>query len=80
MFAVLARDLGRDIWMLTKPTITLMVLAAVVSSALFVLVPWNTLLWEVTALKAGLISMISVFMPIPIALDVMSRLDYCIKA
>lgn len=71
VFAELARDLGRNIWMLTKPTITLMILAAVVSSTLLVLVPWDSLLSEVTPAKAALISLVSVFMPVPIALDVM---------
>jgi len=71
VFGELARDFGKHVWMLLKPTITLMLLASVVSATLLVLVPWESLLSEVTPLKAALVSLISVFMPVPIALDVM---------
>jgi len=67
----LAADFGRHVWMLVKPTITLMLLASVVSSAVLTFVPWSTLLAEVTPARAALVSLISVFMPVPIALDVM---------
>jgi uncharacterized membrane protein YraQ (UPF0718 family) len=71
VFKELGVEFGKNIWMLVKPTITLMVLASVVSAALLVLIPWNELLSEVTPLRLALISLISVFMPVPIALDVM---------
>jgi uncharacterized membrane protein YraQ (UPF0718 family) len=71
VFGELARDYGKHIWMLLKPTITLMLLASVVSAALLVLIPWDSLLSEVTPLRLGLASFISTFMPVPIALDVM---------
>ncbi len=71
VFKELALDFGRHIWMLLKPTITLMLLASVVSATVLTLVPWESLLSEVTPLKATLVSIISVFMPVPIALDVM---------
>jgi uncharacterized membrane protein YraQ (UPF0718 family) len=67
----MARDYGKNIWMLVKPTITLMLLASVVSSALLTLIPWQTLLSEVTPLRVACVSVVSVFMPVPIALDVM---------
>ena len=71
VFGELTRDFGKHVWMLLKPTITLMLLASVVSATLLVLIPWDSLLSEVTPLKAALLSLISVFMPVPIALDVM---------
>ena len=71
VFREMARDYGRHVWMLLKPTLTLMLLASLVSSALLVLVPWQSVLSEFTPLRAALISLIAVFMPVPIALDVM---------
>ena len=71
VFGELARDFGKHVWMLLKPTIALMLLASVVSATLLVLIPWESLLSEVTPLKAALVSLVSVFMPVPIALDVM---------
>ena len=57
--------------MLFKPTITLMVLASVMAAILLTLIPWDALLSEVTPLKMALASLLAVFMPVPIALDVM---------
>jgi uncharacterized membrane protein YraQ (UPF0718 family) len=71
VFKELARDFGKHVWMLVKPTITLMLLASLVSAAMLTLVPWQELLSEPTPLKLALVSLISVFMPVPIALDVM---------
>ena len=71
VFGELAKDYGKHVWMLVKPTITLMLLASVVSATLLVLIPWNSLLSEVTPLRLALLGLISVFMPVPIALDVM---------
>lgn len=71
VFGELARDFGKHVWMLLKPTITLMLLASVVSATLLVLVPWDSLLSEVTPLRLAFVSLISTFMPVPIALDVM---------
>jgi uncharacterized membrane protein YraQ (UPF0718 family) len=71
VFGELAKDYAKHVWMLVKPTITLMLLASVVSAALLVLIPWDSLLSEVTPLRMGLASLISTFMPVPIALDVM---------
>jgi len=48
-----------------------MVLASVVSSALLTLIPWQSLLSEVTPLRVACVSLVSVLMPVPIALDVM---------
>jgi uncharacterized membrane protein YraQ (UPF0718 family) len=66
-----AIDYAKNVWMLVKPTVTLMVLASVVSSTLLTLIPWASLLAEVTPARLALVSLISVFMPVPIALDVM---------
>ena len=71
VFGELAKDYGKHVWMLLKPTITLMLLASVVSAALLVLIPWGSLLSEVTPLRVAVASLISTFMPVPIALDVM---------
>jgi uncharacterized membrane protein YraQ (UPF0718 family) len=71
VFNELAVDYGKHVWMLLKPTITIMLLASVVSSVLLTLIPWDSLLAEVTPLKLALVSLVSVFMPVPIALDVM---------
>lgn len=69
--AELAKDFGKHVWMLAKPTIGLMLLASIVSASLLVLIPWDSLLSEVTPLRLAFVSLISVFMPVPIALDVM---------
>ncbi len=71
VFGELARDFGKHVWMLLKPTLTLMLLASVVSATLLVLIPWDSLLSQVTPLRLALVSLISTFMPVPIALDVM---------
>jgi uncharacterized membrane protein YraQ (UPF0718 family) len=71
VFKELARDFGKHAWMLVKPTITLMLLASLVSAAMLTLIPWQELLSEPNPLKLALVSLISVFMPVPIALDVM---------
>jgi len=71
VFGELALDFCRHVWMLVKPTITLMLLASVVSATLLVLVPWDSLLSAVTPLRLAFVSLVSVFMPVPIALDVM---------
>jgi uncharacterized membrane protein YraQ (UPF0718 family) len=71
VFGELAKDFGKHVWMLLKPTVTLMLLASIVSAALLVLIPWDSLLSEVTPLRLGFASLVSTFMPVPIALDVM---------
>ena len=71
VFTDLIRQYGKNVWMLLKPTVTLMILASLLSAALIVLVPWNSLLAEVTPLNAALVSLLAVMMPVPIALDVM---------
>ena len=71
VFKELSVDFGKHAWMLFKPTVTLMVLASVMSAILLILIPWDSLLSEVTPVKLALASLLSVFMPVPIALDVM---------
>ncbi len=56
---------------ISKPIITLMLLASAVSAAMLVLIPWDSVLSEVTPLRMAFAGLISVFMPVPIALDVM---------
>jgi uncharacterized membrane protein YraQ (UPF0718 family) len=67
----LARDYAQNVWMLLKPTITIMLLASVAAAALLALVPWQALLSEATPARMALVGLIAVFMPVPIALDVM---------
>ena len=62
---------GKHVWKLVKLTVVLMLLGSVLSAVVFVLVPWNSLLSSVTPLRMAAASLISVFMPVPIALDVM---------
>lgn len=70
-FKEVALDYASNVWMLFKPTITIMLIGSVVASALLALIPWSSLLAEVTPLRLILVSLISTFMPVPIALDVM---------
>lgn len=67
----LGAEYGRNIGMLVKPTITLMLIASLLSGAILTLVPWTELLSQVTLARLFLVSLISTFMPVPIALDVM---------
>jgi uncharacterized membrane protein YraQ (UPF0718 family) len=43
VFRELAKDHGQHVWMLLKPTITIMLLASVVSAAMLTLIPWQQL-------------------------------------
>ena len=67
----LGKVYGKHVWKLAKLTILLMLIASVLSSVLLVLVPWNSLLSSVTPLRMAAASLLSVFMPVPIASDVM---------
>jgi uncharacterized membrane protein YraQ (UPF0718 family) len=71
VFRELATGYAKHVWMLLKPTITIMLLASIVSALLLTLLPWNSVLSNVTPLKLAFVSLLSVFMPVPIALDVM---------
>jgi uncharacterized membrane protein YraQ (UPF0718 family) len=70
-FLELANEYRRNVWMLLKPTVTLMLAASVLAATLLVLIPWSSLLSGVTPIRLGMASLVSVFMPVPIALDVM---------
>jgi uncharacterized membrane protein YraQ (UPF0718 family) len=70
-FVELAREYRKNVWMLLKPTITLMLLASVAAATMLVLIPWDTLLSGENPLQLAIVSMCSVFMPVPIALDVL---------
>ena len=74
-FWSVSKEMGNDylknVWMLARPTLTLMLLASLVAAALLTLIPWQSLLSEVTPWRIFLLSAISAFMPVPIALDVM---------
>lgn len=62
---------AKYVWMLFKPTISLMIVASVLASALLVLVPWNSLLAHTSPARFVGLSALGVFMPVPIALDVL---------
>lgn len=64
-------DYGKHLWMLFKPTISLMLLASVLASALLVLIPWKQFLASPSTGHVLLASFIGVMMPVPIALDVL---------
>lgn len=67
----LGKVYGKHVWMLVKLTVVLMLVGSVLSAVLMVLVPWNSLLSSVTPLRMLAASLLSVLMPVPIALDVM---------
>ncbi|HEY6349097.1 MAG TPA: permease [Candidatus Angelobacter sp.] len=67
----LGKVYGKNVWMLVKPTVVLMLVGSFLSAALLALVPLNSLLSSVTPLRMAAASLLSVFMPVPIALDVM---------
>jgi uncharacterized membrane protein YraQ (UPF0718 family) len=67
----LGLDYAKNVWMLVKPTVTIMLLASVVSAAMLTLIPWQSVLSEATPARLALVSLVSVIMPVPIGLDVM---------
>jgi uncharacterized membrane protein YraQ (UPF0718 family) len=71
VFWELARSYLSNVWMLLKPTFTIMMLASVLAALALTLVPWENLLTHVTVARAAVVSLFAVFMPVPIALDVM---------
>ncbi len=71
VFRELAADYARHVWMLLKPTLAMMIIASVLAATALTLMPWQALLAELTPLKLALVSLVSVFMPVPMALDVM---------
>ncbi|QEH38417.1 putative permease [Aquisphaera giovannonii] len=66
-----AGDMARNAWMLLKPTVSIMLLASLAAAILLVLVPWNGLLARASPWRFLVASVLSTFMPVPIALDVM---------
>lgn len=62
---------AKHVWMLFKPTISLMILASLLASAMLVLVPWSAVLSHVGVWRLVGMSLLGVFMPVPIALDVL---------
>jgi uncharacterized membrane protein YraQ (UPF0718 family) len=61
----------KQVWMIAKPTLTIMLIASAIAAVLLNLVPWDYLLSQVTLWRAMIVSLIAVMMPVPIALDVM---------
>jgi uncharacterized membrane protein YraQ (UPF0718 family) len=71
VFRQSGREYVKNAWMLLKPTITIMLLASVMAAVLLTLIPWQAILSQATPVRLALVSLVSVFMPVPIALDVM---------
>jgi uncharacterized membrane protein YraQ (UPF0718 family) len=67
----LLKQFGKHLWQLIKPTITIMMLSALLASAMLVLIPWTDILANTNPLTKLLVSFLATFMPVPIALDVM---------
>jgi uncharacterized membrane protein YraQ (UPF0718 family) len=67
----MAKDMGRNAWMLLKPTLAIMLITSVLAAALQAWIPWDSLLTNPTPTKLAVVSLISVAMPVPIALDVL---------
>jgi uncharacterized membrane protein YraQ (UPF0718 family) len=64
-------EFGKNLWFLIKPTVTIMLLSAVLASVMLVLIPWNDILANTNPLMKLLVTILATFMPVPIALDVM---------
>jgi uncharacterized membrane protein YraQ (UPF0718 family) len=71
MLKDLVIEFGKNLWLLIKPTATIMVLSAVLASIMLVLIPWNEILANTNPLMKLLVTVLATFMPVPIALDVM---------
>src|SRR5260370_4110766 len=56
LFKELAQEYAKNAWMLVKPTVTIMLLASLVSAVLLTLIPWQALLSEATPLRLALVS------------------------
>ena len=67
----LGMEFLRNVWMLLKPTIVIMLLMSVVSATLLEFIPWERLLANPTPGTLFVTSLLATFMPIPIGLDVM---------
>jgi uncharacterized membrane protein YraQ (UPF0718 family) len=67
----LATAYAKDVWMLLKPTLVILILASLIAALALQLVPWTELLDHMTVGRAALVSLAAVAMPVPIALDVM---------
>ena len=74
-FGTVAREIGselvKNVWMLAKPTLVIMLGASLACAVLLELVPWNTLLADTSPLTMLVVAIIATAMPVPIALDVM---------
>ena len=71
IFKGLIIEFGKNIWMLLKPTISIMLFSALLASAMLILIPWEAILSESNPLILLLVSFLAVITPVPIALDVM---------
>ena len=67
----IGRELVKNVWMLAKPTLAIMLGASLACAVLLELVPWQALLASSSPLIMLVVAVIATFIPVPIALDVM---------
>ncbi len=66
------REYGRNLWKLIKTAVPFMLAAAVLSSLVMEILPLKAIFAEVNPLVLGGLAFVTVLLPIPIALDVMT--------
>lgn len=68
----MVKEYGRNLWSLINAAVPMMLLAAAISAVIAELVPFQTIFSEVTFAGLLLTALVSVFLPVPIALDVIA--------
>ncbi|NOJ26779.1 MAG: hypothetical protein DA330_02045 [Nitrososphaera sp.] len=66
------KEYGKNLWSLIKAAVPMMILAAAISAVVVELVPFQAIFSEVTFTGLLLTALVSVFLPVPIALDVIA--------
>lgn len=66
------KEYGKNLWSLIKAAVPMMILAAAISSVIVEVVPFQAIFSEVTFTGLLLTALVSVFLPVPIALDVIA--------
>lgn len=68
----MVKEYGRNLWSLINAAAPMMLLAAAISAVVAELAPFQTIFSEVTFAGLLLTALVSVFLPVPIALDVIA--------
>lgn len=66
------KEYGKNLWSLIKAAVPMMILAAAISAVIVELVPFQAIFSEVTFTGLLMTALVSVFLPVPIALDVIA--------